>query len=116
QVRVDSLPHDIQERLKNLRTPDKRPISRTVLERSTSVEIAWWRNFLAPVLEHDKGTQERRDAIDSIAGKSVVDWHGIVQPGGIARSTIYARIKRLEDEDNLATLKRQGRADAGKAR
>lgn len=68
EVRVDSLPLEIQLRVGAV-TP---PLGDTFNSTSKAVEAAtWWAHFLRPILNLPKGSRERRAAISARAGVEV---------------------------------------------
>lgn len=113
-IKVSSLQPYLQDRLKALQTPVEgrsTPMTGSAAARQRS----WWIDVLSPVMEHPKGSAERKAAYDEIAGKPLVDWNGRRIPSMSIR-TLQRRMERMEGEGSVGPLARYGRADKGSKR
>lgn len=105
-----SLPPDIQEGLKALQTSVERlqkPLSGSAAERT------WWLEILGPALETEKGSRERKAALQGIAAVKHFDWHG--RRINLTVVTLKRRLARMERE-GIGALVRYGRNDKGEKR
>lgn len=112
-VKVSSLPHHLQERWKASQTAvagRSQPVSGSDAAR----ERTWWLHILEPALEHPKGSQERKAALDAIAGTKHLDMHG--RRIRISLRTLQRKLARMEGEGSIRPLARYGRADKGQKR
>lgn len=112
QVRLDSLPEDLQHHWNASRGPLERP-SKHVQSTDLSRKWDWFREVFAEVLAHPAGSRARGAAKAELVGKEVRDWNGrrIV----LKRSTIDRWINDYEAH-GIRGLTRQSRADKGKRR
>lgn len=110
EVRSDSLPVDLQERLKAIRSVPER---RLIHGEKAQAERDWWYGVIEPALGLAKHSHERAAAIRAIGDREHM------RPSGkrvkLSESTIR---RKLEDYDlyGLAGLSRAGRSDDGRKR
>lgn len=110
QVRADSLPLDLQQRLKELRSPVERA---TTHGEKAQAERNFWFHLLSPALQHPKGSRERGEAIRDAVSRSNIDWTGKVR--SFSERTIQRKLDAYEI-GGLAALSRAKRSDAGMER
>lgn len=110
QVRVDSLPSDLQKRLKASpkAVPTPSPGSFASLERSVLA------NLLADILKHPERTASRSKAIEAASQKTII-WPKTGQFIQLSPAQLRRLAKRYEAQ-GLAGLTRSGRSDKGAAR
>lgn len=107
QVRIDSLPLDLQERLKERSAPEL-PLFRETDHRAA--ERNWYLTIIRPALPHPPRSAERRAAIDAILSRPLTDWHG--EPITLSRRTIERRLAAYETQ-GVAAFAPRVRADKG---
>ncbi len=112
EVGVDSLPHALQERLKESLKPTSLPLFAELTPRR-SAEREWWLRILGPLLGMSRG-RERAAAIDALAGRrDLADWRGL--PIVLTPRTIHRRLQAYREQGALAFAPRV-RADKGHAK
>ena len=109
EVKVDSLPIELQERFKALSTVNKQALN-PLLSDKAKVERNWWLNLLAPVLKHPERTSERSAAIQETLSYGHYDWRG--NKIKLSRRTVYAKIAAYK-QHGIHGLARQSRSDKG---
>ena len=115
QVKISSLPSDLQDQLKASKTPLQLSLSLPLPSASPGgTQGGWWHFHLASLLATEKGSAERAAAVKEMVGKTVLDWKN--HPLKLARSTILNKLKMLEETGSAGALARKERSDTGKAR
>lgn len=112
EVKVGSLPVDLQERFKALSTVDKQALN-PVLTDKAKFERNWWLNLLQPVLQHPERSPERTDAINDICERTHIDWNAHTR--SVSKRTVYAKIAAYQ-KHGIAGLARRSRVDKGAKR
>jgi len=111
QVRLDSLPIEIQERWKALRTSFA---GRLKHGPKAQAERTFWTDLLEPALALPKHSFERADAVREIASRP------LRKPDGkrerLSERTIHRMLDRYEAAGSIAALSRSKRSDAGERR
>lgn len=107
EVLVSSLPLDLQWRLKASEAVDTGALE---FAPDGASEREWWHHILSPVLDHEKGSKARGQAIRDILSRPLTDWTG--KPFSPSQRTIERQVKALE-ELGLAGLMPRRRADKG---
>lgn len=108
EVRVDSLPADLQLRFNALFAPT---VSR-LFSPSANLERDWIYSLIKPALEHEKGSRDRGRVIAEIVSREHL------RPDGKRRTVDARSIHRwlaAYEAHGLAGLGRRKRADAGEA-
>lgn len=111
QVSVDSLPADLQECLKTLRSPAEGRLNHGT---RAQIERDWLHAVIAPALTHPKGSAERAAAVREIAGRRHMRPDG--ERKTFSERSILRRLKDYEEAGGLGGLGRTKRRDAGTAR
>jgi len=112
EVKIDSLPPDLQQRLKDRSSPATLPLFAEPTPQRAA-ERDWWLRMLGPLLALSNGG-ERAAAIAALAAQdNLTDWRG--KPVKLAERSIYRRLKAYRDEGALAFAPR-ARADKGHAK
>ncbi|ABE62432.1 hypothetical protein Nham_1613 [Nitrobacter hamburgensis X14] len=109
-VRVDSLPTDLQQRLK----VTSRPVLRIAgLTEQRGAERDWWLRILGPLLAMTDGP-DRKSAVDALADRrDLTNWRG--RPIRLTPRTIYRRLQKYRENGPLAFAPR-ARADKGRSK
>lgn len=109
EIRVDSLPPDLQQRLKDQLN---RPTPTQIGERTDNrgAERNWYLRVLGPLLAMKRG-KDRAAAIETLAARTdLTDWRG--QPIVLSGRSIHRWLKKYHDEGALAFAPR-ARTDKG---
>ncbi|MBB4018335.1 hypothetical protein GGR16_003382 [Chelatococcus caeni] len=110
EVRVDSLPLELQERLRALKSTSESPLRHG---EKAQQERDWWYGLIAPALVHERHSRARGAAIAEIVSRRHM------RPDGrwvsVSERTVQRKIAAFEDE-GYAGLARRKRADAGAPR
>lgn len=114
EVKIDSLPPDLQERLKRHLTPVSGPAPTPAVGPSSRLERDIRYNIVARVICHPKGSAARAAAAREEASRPILNPR-TKQFESISVATIMRWVKRFEDHAE-AGLGRRRRADAGKKR
>ncbi len=109
EVKLDSLPVDLQERFKTLSRLDKQALNPLSTDKA-KFERNWWLNVLTPVLKHPERTPERTTAILDICQRTHTDWFGNSRT--FSKRTVHAKVAAYK-EFGIVGLSRQGRSDKG---
>ena len=112
QVRLDTLPEELQQRWNASHRSLKRP-SNPVQTTGLSRKWDWFRLVFAEVIAHPPNSRERGAAKAKLEGTTVTDWTG--KPKVLKRSTFDKWIRKY-DANGVRGLARQKRADKGKSR
>jgi len=111
EVRIDSLPIDLQQRLKESLRPAP-PILPELTEQR-GAERDWWLRILGPLLSLPDGP-ERRAVVSALANRrDLTDWRG--KSIQLTERTIYRRLQQYREQGALAFAPR-ARADKGKTK
>ncbi len=110
EVRLDSLPVDLQEAWKALQSPVER---RSNHGDSSIREREFWYHLIAPVLGTEKHSRERGGALAEIASRPHFGPDG--KPRTVAVRTLQRKIDAYE-AFGMAGLSREKRIDAGRPR
>jgi len=110
EVRLDSLPADLQQAWKALQNPIERRSSHG--ERATR-EREFWYHLISPVLGLEKHSRERGAALAEIAARQHFGPNG--KPITVSVRSLQRKIDAYE-AFGLVGLSREGRADAGQKR
>lgn len=111
EVNASSLPPDLQARLKASRQGVDRLSSTVPALTNAALERGWWEHLLAPALEHPKGSEARKQALDVIAGATHYMPDG--RRKSISLRTLQRKLLAIETDGNAA---RSGRSDRGRKR
>lgn len=112
QVKVSSLPPEIQARLNNLQTNDESADSVRV-GRGAQFERNWKYDVIRPALEHPKHSAQRVAIVSALIGTSRLDWKG--KPRQLSKACLYRWIKEYEKGD-IHALSSKVRSDKGNKR
>lgn len=112
-IKSSSLPPYLQDRLKALQTTVKGH-SKLGGTSDAAKERTWWLHVLDPVIEHPKGSPERKAAYVEAASKPVLDWNN--RRIRLTVRTLQRRVERMEGEGSIGPLARYGRSDKGAKR
>lgn len=110
EVRLDSLPLDLQQRSKVLQTPIQRPLRP---DDKAAAERAWRANLIGPLARLPKGTPEYRQAKRELLAKPVCHPDGTWKP--VSEPTLRRWLKDYA-AGGLAGITRGVRKDAGSKR
>lgn len=110
EVRLDSLPADLQEAWKALQSPVERRSSHGEKAR---LQREFWHHLIAPVLDLEKHSRERGAALAEIAGRQHFGPDG--KPITVSLRNLQRKINDYEAFD-LTGLSREKRLDAGRKR
>lgn len=110
EVKVSSLPVDLQDRLRDLQTDFEDP-SKTRLGEGAQRKRTWIYDVIRPALAHPKNSRERGSEIAKLDGTKRLDWKGKYQR--LSKTRIYEWIKTYED-GGIHALAGDVRSDAGK--
>jgi hypothetical protein len=111
QVLASSLPFELQERLKVLRTPFEGPLNHG---RKAQLERDWLHSVLHPALIHPRGSSERAAAVREIAARQ--HFHPSGQYRSFSERTVQRHLEAYETRGGFAGLGRAKRADTGASR
>jgi hypothetical protein len=110
EVRIGSLPTDLQQRLKDHLTPAALPVL-AYPNGQRAGERNWWLRVLGPLLAMPPG-RARAAVIDALAARQdLTDWRG--RPITLSPRTIHRRLKAYRDNGAFAP---RARADKGHAK
>lgn len=111
EVAVNSLPEDLQDRLKG---PSPSPLVVAMPTAAGAVKRTMWRAILDKPLSFPAGSSERRAAIRELASRPIVD----AETGALRKLTVRTLERRCAgyDRDGMAALGRRQRSDAGRNR
>lgn len=112
QVRISSLPPEIQARLKTHQA-DVEEVSNTRLGKDAQNERNWKYDVIRPVLQHPKRSVERRDALEALIGTSRLDWK--LRQRKLTRTGLYKWIQEYET-GGIHALSSKVRSDKGQKR
>ncbi|MEE1656481.1 Mu transposase C-terminal domain-containing protein [Microvirga sp. CF3062] len=111
EVRVDSLPLDLQERFRALSEISE---NRLRTDDPARIEREWWYGIIQPALAHPRHSRERGEAVRDIAERKHM------RPDGrwveITERTIQRKLAAYEKGNGLGGLTRRKRVDAGQAK
>lgn len=111
EVRIDSLPPDLQQRLKEVLQLTAPLLAELTPQRGA--ERDWWLRILGPLLSLADGP-ERRAAVSALTDRrDLTDWRG--KPIQLTDRTIYRRLQQYREQGVLAFAPR-ARADKGKSK
>lgn len=111
KVRIDSLPADLQQRLKDHRSIVDRPVLQNADHRAAKNN--WFLLILSPALVHPPRSAERRAALDSICARPLTDWRG--RSFAPSRRT-FERWLAAYERSGVAAFAPRARADKGKSK
>ena len=111
QVRLDSLPPELQEAWKALQAPCE---SRLCHGPKAQWQREFWRDLLDPIASADKHTRERGELISVAAGKRYFAASG--KPFRVSVRNIQRKLEAYEASASVAVLGRTKRIDTGMKR
>ncbi|MGU9982601.1 hypothetical protein ACJ4V0_21470 [Phreatobacter sp. HK31-P] len=109
EVRLDSLPIDLQRRFNEICGPEAPRLSHGP---KAQVERDFWYHVISPALAHPKGSRARAEAIRSIVGREHFGPGG--RPKDVSERNVLRKIKNYELRGDLGALGRAKRSDAGR--
>ncbi|OJF91042.1 hypothetical protein AX761_06165 [Rhizobium sp. 58] len=109
QIKVSSLPVDIQDRLKAIQIADE-AVSSLRFGSDAQFERAWKHEVIKAALSHPKGSGDRKIEIERLHGATRLDWTGHQRK--LTRTTLYDWIKTYECE-GIHGLAQRVRSDKG---
>lgn len=112
EVRVDSLPADLQARLKDALRPAAPPRLAELTEQR-GLERDWWLQKLGHMLKLPRGAEREAAVSALVAQRNLNDWIG--RSIKLTARTIYRRLQQYRDDGPLAFAPR-ARADKGKTK
>ena len=113
EIKISSLPNELQLALKpSASLQMAQPAPRF---SPGGLEAGWWQWHLAPLLAIPKGSAERNEAVQALLSRTdVLDWRN--RPHKFSRTTVYKKLKLLEETGSSGGLRRKKRADAGESK
>lgn len=113
EILASSLPVALQAEYANLTNVERLGLLPSESD-GANAERGWWLFHLGPIKELEKGSSERRAAIEELVSKPLLDWRG--RQCELSRSTVYSRLKRFENHQTVHALSRTKRRDSGQER
>ena len=111
QVRMDSLPPELQEAWKALQAPCE---SRLCHGPKAQWQREFWRDLLTPILNAGKHSRERGELVALAAGKRYFSASG--KPFRVSVRNIQRKLEKYEASASVAVLGRTKRVDTGMKR